>query len=220
MRLTVLGCILYRVEFSYNGEAETVLVGGLTNRVFTSRGKATGPTLTRRFSHALGFVVRQLAGVDYKPPVSREYINAVRNDRAHIFDTRMIVPQAAKLLGIEAKVTASGYTLLPKGVGVSGSERLAALEIGQDIDSSRQLVLCTRVRIGRAHRNRFPDALALGQELSFGRIGVAENSETGESFFDFVDCRVYDCLQVRHLAFIIRIVMEELRGLMDRRLLD
>lgn len=211
VRLRVLGTYLYQVDFECVGRAGRIFVGGNRCRVFcqaaptesTSLFRAVG-RLAKRAFHALQ--------TDDRPGLDAAYVNAVLGGKAHIADSRCLVPEAAKQAEAGLHVTETGYRL-------DFDHNGAPLTIDVELDMDEHDVILRAAHVlGPAHRDQFPKALALTSDLSFGRLAVMKGSD-GRDVFALMDRRLYT-VAVDHLAWILRAVADEARELRKRTILS
>jgi hypothetical protein len=202
IRLRVLATYVYRVEFECGEHSGRVFVGGNRCRIFCDRApvvpggmlRAVG-RLAKRAMHALQ--------TDERPGLDPAYVEAVRGGKAHIADTRCLVPDAARRAAATAvEVTDVGYRLAFDHQG----DRLQ-LDVELDVDERGAILRAVHL-LGPAHRDRFPAALAATGELSFGRLAVVKGADGTESFA-VVDLRRYDVASAEQLAWIYRAMIEE-----------
>lgn len=206
-RVTLLGTYIHEVDIEWGSNRERLYVGGLRSRIFTSRGLARAPSIWRRLVNVWNWLVLQIAGVDHRPPVEQVYIRAIQAGTVHLSDSRSIVPAAGALVAATVEVSEQGYS-----ISLTTAKHTKKMDFVTtfDVNSSQQMLLCTRYRLGPAHRDKFPEALAAGARLTFGRIGVVEVSSTGQAFFEFVDCRSYEFVQPAHYAIVLQTASIEL----------
>src|SRR5207237_5885736 len=103
----------------------------------------------------------------------------------------------------------TGYRLL-----LRRKQSEVAIEIELDVDEQDTLTLCAKVVLGLAHRDLNPQALALGAELSFGRIATVAGPD-GRDRFALVDRRPYDSISAATYSWIIRALADETRALVE-----
>jgi hypothetical protein len=85
------------------------------------------------------------------------------------------------------------------------------------VNRSKETVLSTVYRLGPAHRDRFPQALALNHCMSVGQVAVIEDSETKDEYFAIVDHRPYATIhQAQYVCILIDLSYEILKLQMER----
>lgn len=201
MRLRLLGAYVYKVDLDYEGQHESIFLGGLHCQVFTHRG-TDQKTKLRGFMRSFS---RRFARPFDKPLVDRAYLTAVRAGKVHISDTRQVVPDAATRAGADFALSVDGYTLAVPARAHGQSELTpATVSVEWDVDETGQLLLCTTLIIGPAtRRDMFPKLLGLNQELSFGRLAFYRHASLHITHLALVDRRLYETIKGSDYALIL-----------------
>lgn len=208
MRVSIFGAYVYKVDWDYEGQVESIFLGGLHSRAFTPRG-------VDRKNALRGFVrswSRRLSRPFDKPLIDRAYLKAVRAGEVHVSDTRTIVPAAARQIGARVGISVDGYTLVVPARAYGEAEpQPTNAEVSWDVDDSGQLLLCTTLFIGPAtRRDTFPKLLSLNHELSFGRLAL-QHSATPR--LALVDRRIYETIKTSDYGRILVSMASEAREL-------
>ena len=204
LRLRILGTYLYRVEFDYQGFKGTLFVGGESNRIFPYRLPAPERGMINRLKR-WGMAVLSLLDPNLRPQVDNTYVKAVQSGKSHISDSLCLGTELATTYGVEVAVTAAGYRfLIPQPGRINREYDPVPLEVAFEVDASQALVLALSYRLGVAHRDLFPKALALNHQLRFGRVAVTLSEDGSEELFLLVDRRPYATLQADHYYLILR----------------
>ncbi len=148
---------------------------------------------------------------NHTPPVNRAYLNAVREGRVHIGDTRCQVPDIAKLIPVDIEITEQGYRIASNG------DPSNFIDVGFDVTMHGQAILSLTKPLAPAERNRFQQALQLNNRLSFGRVAMIESDEAAS--FVLVERRLYKFVSTAELSKMLRAVFAESKLIVDQKLL-
>ena len=88
------------------------------------------------------------------------------------------------------------------------------------VNSLQEPVLCTTCRLGLAHRDRFPEALALNHRLCLGQLAVIEDPQTKDEYFAVVDRRPYAMVDEARYACILIDLSHEILTLQSNHVLS
>ena len=201
MRLEVRGTYLLRAKLSYENHSGTLVFGGTTNQVVWADPPKVRQTLLQRFFAGLNRIY-SLFGLGETPPLSHDYVRAVRAGQAHVSDPRCVVP-ALEHHGASVRLNSEGYTITVGASDDSGKSAEAVFEARIVINGMQETTLFTASYLGAAHRDRFPAALAINHRLRVGRVAIIDDPQTKEERFVIVDRRPYESIQTAHLACIL-----------------
>lgn len=218
LRATVLGAYVYEVDFTFRDRPERAYISGSTNRVFTRRESIRAPSFLGKIKK-LGMQLYDKAFVTGGIEFDRGFLTAVRNGRAHLADSKCVIPAVAQLLMVSADLTDSGYQLdipTPEFTGVMSSIRIL---VDFDVDPANRSIIFIHHTLGNANRERLPQALESNRSLTFGRIALVDVPGTGRQLFEYIDCRLYESATPQHLAVILKGMVLEVASQLTKLLL-
>lgn len=219
LRATVLGTYVYEVDFTFRERPEKAYVCGSTNRVFTRREAIRAPTLFNKIAK-LSLRLYDKAFVTGGIEFDHGYLTAVREGRAHLADSKCLIPAVTQLIKVRADVTDSGYLLdipAPQSTGATSSVRF---HVDFDVDASNRSVVSIHHTLGNAKRERFPQALESNRSLAFGRIALVDTPGTGQELFEYIDCRLYESAKPQQLAMILKAMTAEVTMQLTKQLIQ
>jgi hypothetical protein len=177
------------------------IVGGADNRILSSQL----PTFRESFLQRLLAWVNRLfsfIGLGDAPPLSSDYVQAVRRGKAHVSDPRGIVPPLEDY-GAAVSLTPEGYKVTVSASTTSNGNLDGVFDVRVVVNKLQETVLSTACRLGPAHRDRFPDALAHNHRLCIGRLAVIEDLQTKDDYFAIVDRRPYETIHESQYACLL-----------------
>jgi hypothetical protein len=216
LRASILGTYVYEVDFTFRERPERAYVCGSTNRVFTRREAIRAPTFFNKIAK-LGLRLYDKAFVTGGIEFDQGYLAAVREGRAHLADSKCLIPAVAQILKVIPVVTDSGYQLdLPALEAMGNPVRLL---VDFDVDAGNRSIIFIHHTLGSANRERLPEALESNCSLAFGRIALVDVPGTGRQLFEYIDCRLYESARPQHIATILQAMAAEVTGTLTKQLL-
>lgn len=219
LRFMLSGAYAFRVRFAYRDTNGEVYIGGHGNRIFPADVPAAAPSGLKLAKRR---VMKMLAALKMgvSAGLDRRYLRAVADGRAHISDTRSLIPALAEKFGLQTELTEDGYRVTVQTALPDQPTLDVAVEVILDVSAAKELVLAVTYPLGPAHRERFPTALALNHRLSFGRLAAIADPANGGERFALVDRRLYEITAVEHYACILTVLAHEIRELVQSECLS
>jgi len=205
VRVRLLGTYVYRIELEHNGKHGLLFVAGRANLLYPVR--TPKPSFADRLLSFLNRVL-SIVGLGDNQGVDLSYVRAVSQQVAHLLDTECVLSRLSRL-GARVAVTPSGYLVTLSENGAGGAH--AAFDVAFDMSKSGDLMVVATCHIGKAHRDRFPAALAINHQLPFGCIGLASNEKSGCEEFILVDRRPYASLEPQDYYWTLTEMAESVR---------
>ena len=140
-------------------------------------------------------------------------------EKLHISDPRRIVP-AIEDHGAAVTLTPEGYQVTISAFTASQEKLDVVFDVRIAVNSLKETVLSTICRLGLAHRDRFPEALAMNHRLCVGQVAVVEDSRTKDEYFAIVDRRPYATIHEAEYACILIDLSHEILKLRMEHLLS
>lgn len=209
LRIRLHGSFAYRVNFDYRGSRGALIVVGRDNQVYMTSGPSRRASIVDSALEKLDGIFARI-GLSSEPTgLDRAYANAVRKGEAFLADSSRIVPLVAASIGALVLVTDNGYRLtFPDGSEFSAFD--GAVVVTFNCDTYQQLVIGTSVKLGVAHRDRYPQALAYSRRTAVGRIAIVAG-EAGKIRFALIDVRPYASLSAFTYEKYLRLLLRDLR---------
>ena len=205
VRFRVHGCYVHRVGYSLDGRdtSDSIYIGGLRNRVapgaIRDRCRSSTAWLQRPF-HSL---LKSIGILESSGPSQRfKKRLGETGGRVHLLDTNAVVADAAESLGLKVTVTDHGYALVDQQ-----GETLAEVDLTHDAKQEK-LIVGFVAPLGEARRDRFVTSLEFNASLTFGRVGLVMNDETGRLEFKLFDTRLYSDLTSEMYAAVLRYLIQ------------
>lgn len=217
LRLRFRGTYVLRVTYQYQGLPGTIVLGGTKNKVLLSEAPRTRVTFLQRLLNWLDRLL-SVFGLGEPAMFSREYTQGARTGTVHISDPRCLVP-VLQDCGASISVTPEGYKVTVSASTNGGGELTVVFDVRVLVNQSQERILSTVCRLGPAHRDRFPQALALNHRLGVGHIAVVTDPQTKDEYFAVVDRRPYESLHESQYTCILIDLSHEILRLQNERLL-
>lgn len=199
-RVRIGGTYVYQVDFSFHEQERRIYVAGSSNRVFTL-GAFEKRSVAKKLARAGLRLLNKMIGIE-SSDLAPDFDKAIRGGNTHVADSRCLVPEAAKIIGMLITVTEDGYRLDHFNEGI-------ACDVTFSTDAHNELILCLKHVLGPANRQRYAQALSSCSRVPFGRVAVNQDKKTGDTYFEYVERRLYKLTKPQHLAHILKAMSQE-----------
>lgn len=205
LRFRIRGCYVHRVDYALDGRdaADSVYIGGLANRVAPGEIRERCRSATAWLQRPFHSLLKKIGVLESTGPSSRFTKRLVETGgRVHLLDTQAVVADAAESLGLTIAVTNHGYAIVPQQ-----GETIGEVDLTHDA-KQENLIVGFVALLGSARRERFVTALKFNKKLTFGRVGLVMNDETGRLEFKMFDTRLYTDLTAEMYAAVLRFLIQ------------
>lgn len=198
LRLELRASYVYHVETHFEGKTSEFFVSGCSNTV-------TPVKVIRRKRGLLGRITDQYA----VSPEEREYARRVKAGDSFLTDTRGL-ENALRKQGVFLEISDTGYV-----ISAETSASPADIHIHFDYDKANQPILRTTIELGPAERQRFPEYMAINQELSIGTLGLIERNNRSIERLVLVDSRFYDSVSFKTFPDVLQLLAGDAHRLIE-----
>jgi hypothetical protein len=205
VRFRIQGCYVHRVGYALDGRdvSDSIYIGGLRNRVAPGAIRERCRSSTAWIQRPFHSLLKAIGILESTGPSQRfKKRLGETGGRVHLLDTNAVVADAAESLGLTISVTDHGYALV-------GEQGQAVAEVDLTHDAKQQnLIVGFVAPLGEARRDQFVTALEFNAALTFGRVGVVMDDETGRLEFRLFDTRLYTDLTSEMYAAVLRYLIQ------------
>lgn len=205
VRFHIQGCYVHRVGYALDGRdsSDSIYIGGLRNRVAPGAIRERCRSATAWLQRPFHSLLKSIGILESSGPSRRFNERLVgTGGKVHLLDTNAAVADAAESIGLAVSVTDHGYAF----VGQQG-EAVAEVDLTHDV-KQENLIVGFVAPLGEARRDRFVTALEFNAALTFGRVGLVMNEETGQLEFKLFDTRLYADLTSEMYAAVLRYLVQ------------
>jgi hypothetical protein len=207
LRLQMRGCYVHKVGYRLDGgKTENPLyIGGLQNRMAPGALHELCRTSTAWVQRPFHWLMRSIGAVETQGP-SSAFRKRLQNNGGlvHVLDAKVIVAEAIESQAFQLTVVDEGYEIHAK------SRKLALIELTHD-QARGELIVSLLCPLGQALRERFVDALRFNGVVTFGRIGLVTDPNSGTLGFTLFDIRPYSELEKDTYGVILDYLLNTVR---------